>query len=88
MPPLDDDAAFQLIREALCEVAPDKAGQFALVGPETEIKDLGIDSIRVMEMVGNIEDRLGRTFTEDALASAKTLSHVVALMRGASNPPN
>ena len=72
--PVDDAGALALIREALCEVAPDKAAQFAALGPDTEIKDLGIDSIRVMEMLGNIEDRLGRTFAEDALSTVRATS--------------
>jgi acyl carrier protein len=81
---MDDAAALTLIREALCEVAPDKAQQFARLNPDTEIKDLGVDSIRIMEMLGNIEDRLGRTFAEDALATAKTLGHVIALIQTTS----
>jgi hypothetical protein len=35
-----------------------------------------------MEMLGNIEDRLGRTFAEDALSTARTLGHVVVLIKG------
>jgi|KBSSwiStaDraftv2_1062776.scaffolds.fasta_scaffold3140486_1 acyl carrier protein len=81
-PVMDDAAALNLIREALCEVVPDQASRFAALGPETQIKDLGIDSIRIMEMLGNIEDRLGRTFAEDALSTARTLGHVVVLIKG------
>jgi acyl carrier protein len=80
-PVIDDAAALHLIRAALCEVAPDKAGRFAALGPDTEIKDLGIDSIRIIEMLGDIEDRLGRTFAEDALSTARTVGHVVALIQ-------
>lgn len=78
--PLDEAGALGLIREALCEVAPKNADGFATVDADTAIKDLGIDSIRIMEMLGNIEDRLGRTFADDALASARTVGHVVALI--------
>jgi acyl carrier protein len=81
---MDDDAALNLIREALCEVAPEKATHFSTLHQGTQIKDLGIDSIRIMEMLGNLEDRLGRTFAEDALASAKTLGHVMVLVQSAS----
>lgn len=81
---MDDDDALTLIRDALCEVAPDKAARFARLNPDTAIKDLGVDSIRIMEMVGNIEDRLGRTFAEDALATAKTVGHVITLIQTTS----
>ena len=83
---MDDQTALTLVREALCEVAPDKASHFATLDPETQIKDLGIDSIRLMEMLGNIEDRLGRTFAEDALTTARTVRHVVVLVQSASGP--
>jgi acyl carrier protein len=82
---MDDEAVLALIREALVEVAPDKAARFAQLDSETKIQDLGVDSIRIMEMLGSIEDRLGRTFAEDALASAKTVGHVIALIQTTSS---
>ena len=77
---MNEHEALDLIRNALCEVAPQKAGYFARVAPETELRDLGIDSVRTMEMVGNIEDRLARTFEQDAIVAARTVGHVIALI--------
>ena len=78
---MDADDALKLIREALVEVAPEHADRIGQLTPDTAIKDLGVDSIRIMEMLGNIEDRLGRTFAEDVLASAKTVGHVMVLIQ-------
>ena len=78
---MDQHEALNLIREALAEVAPQQLDKISQLTADTEIKDLGVDSIRIMEMLGNIEDRLGRTFAEDVLASAKTIGHVIALIQ-------
>lgn len=85
---MDDRQALDLIREALAEVAPQRADRFASLSPDTEISELGVDSIRMMEMLGNIEDRLGRTFAEDALATARTVGHVVAIVRATAGDPS
>ena len=84
---MDQDAALKLIREALEEVAPHQSDLIAKLTPETEIKDLGVDSIRIMEMVGNIEDRLGWTFAEDMLATSKTIGHVIVLIQTTAGRP-
>ncbi len=78
---MDDAEVLSLIRQALDEVAPDRADQFEKVTLATEIKDLDIDSIVTLEMVGSIEDRLASTFDEDELAKVKNLGDIAALIR-------
>ena len=78
---MDDQEILQLIREALDEVIPDQADRFQDIHLDTAIRDLGIDSLAAMEMVGAIEDRLARSLNEDELAKIKTLGGLAALIR-------
>jgi len=77
---MDEQDALALIKEALCEVAPENASYFQQLTLDAHIKDLGIDSVRILEMVGAIEDRLARTFPEDELTRAQTLRSLATLI--------
>lgn len=65
-----------LIREFLDSrlgVAPDK------VVPDATLAALGVDSLMMLELVFEFEDRFGITLTKD-LKSPKTVGDMVALM--------
>ena len=79
---MSDDEILDLIKEALCEVAPQQAASFANLTLASEIKDLNIDSILRLEMVGFIEDRLARIFDEHDLACVNNLGDIASLIRG------
>jgi acyl carrier protein len=78
---MNDAEALALIKGALTEVAPEQRGGLDGLTLDSEIKDLGIDSIRTLEMVGSIEDHLARIFDEQELARVKTLGDLVTLIR-------
>jgi len=78
---MQDEDALEMIREALCQVAPERAQQFQKLTLDSEVKSLGIDSILTLEMIGNLEDGLARTFEEHELAKVNKLSDLAALIR-------
>ena len=42
------------------------------------VADLGFDSLEVLELVAELEDRFGITVSEDQIPAARTISQVVA----------
>ena len=81
---MNDDQILQMIREALEEVAPGKSKVLDGVTLDVSIKELNLDSVSTIEMVGSIEERLDTTFPDEALVHLNKLSDVAALIRGAS----
>lgn len=77
------EQAVALIKDALAEVAPEKAAEFDGVALETKIRDLGIDSVAAMEMVGAVEERLSVTFPDEDLAQLSRFSDLVDLIKAA-----
>ena len=52
------------------------------IKPENEIvKDLGADSLDVVELLMTLEDSTGKTIPEDKVANLKTVSDVVNLLQ-------
>ena len=47
---------------------------------ESTFKDLGIDSLDLVDLVFELEEELGVTFEDDELAGLKTCGDVVALI--------
>ena len=52
------------------------------IKPENEIvKDLGADSLDVVELLMTLEDNTGKTIPEDKVSGLKTVSDVVNLLQ-------
>ena len=52
------------------------------IKPENDIiKDLGADSLDVVELLMTLEDNTGKTIPEDKVADLKTVSDVVNLLQ-------
>ncbi len=47
---------------------------------ESTMKDLGVDSLDLVEVVLEVEERLGVTFEDEELIELKTVEHVVSLI--------
>ena len=67
------------------EVAKILADQLGIpqskITPESEIiKDLGADSLDVVELLMTLEDNTGKTIPEDKVADLKTVGEVVTLL--------
>ncbi|MGQ0619045.1 MAG: acyl carrier protein [Panacagrimonas sp.] len=77
----------QVVREALKSLRPD-AG--VVDGRADLTRELGLDSVQVMDMVMEIEDRLDISIPVETLADARTLDQLCAgiarLLRDLSVP--
>jgi acyl carrier protein len=75
-PSPDDDAlkVRELLAEA-CAVDPDA------IGADKPLIDYGLDSARAIELIVALEDAFGVRISDEAAASMKTLSDIVAFVR-------
>lgn len=70
-----DARAEQAVRAALCAVRPNAK----MPGPDTELmREYGLDSLQVMDMVMEIEDRLDISVPVETLVDARTYSQLCA----------
>lgn len=79
--------AMELIKAAISAVDTSKAAKLAKVKPETEIRDLGLDSVATMEMVGYLEEQLETQFSDEVMVRITTFGDLVSLIekhRGAA----
>jgi len=77
------DDALTLIRNALNEVDPGRAAEWGALDLEASIESLGLDSVRLMEMVGAIEEAADVTFPDEALPKLNSLGDLARLIREA-----
>ena len=78
---MNDEEILTMLRAALADVAPTRQEDHANIGLENTLTDLDIDSLSVMEMVGQVEDRLDLTLDDRAIAAVRTIGELVALIR-------
>ncbi len=72
--------AMELIKAAITAVDTSKAGKLATIKPETEIRDLGLDSVATMEMVGYLEEKLDVQFSDEVMVRINTFGDLVQLI--------
>lgn len=68
--------------EEIAKILADQLGiSTADIKPESEIvKDLGADSLDVVELLMTLEDNTGKTIPEDKVGDLKTVGDVVKLL--------
>jgi acyl carrier protein len=76
-----DDEIIQLFKAAVFEVDQKKLGS---VTPDTEIAQLGLDSVATMEVIGALEEKLSVRFPDEELATLKSVGDLTALVRRVS----
>ena len=72
--------AMELIKAAVTAVDTSKANKLAAVRPEMEIRELGLDSVATMEMVGYLEEKLETQFSDEVMVRINTFGDLVALI--------
>lgn len=72
--------AMELIKQAITAVDTSKASKLANLKPETEIRDLGLDSVATMEMVGYLEEQLDTQFSDEVMVRINTFGDLIALI--------
>ena len=80
---MTDNELIGLFQEALHEVAPTRKDDFANITLETQLKELNLDSVTAMEMVGAVEERTGVAFPDDELAQLSSCGDLARLIRNA-----
>jgi len=76
-----DQEILSLVRSALNEVVPGRAEEFERLRLDVKIRDLGIDSVATMEMVGCIEEEIGATFPDEELSQLTRFEDLATLIR-------
>lgn len=72
--------AMELIKQAVTAVDTTKAAKLAIAKPEMEIRELGLDSVATMEMVGFLEEKLETQFSDEVMVRINTFGDLVALI--------
>ncbi|MFZ5479923.1 MAG: acyl carrier protein [Myxococcota bacterium] len=75
----------ELIKAAVTAVDTSKAAKLANIRPETEIRELGLDSVATMEMVGFLEEKLETQFSDEVMVRINTFGDLVALIEKSRN---
>ncbi len=78
---MNDTEILALIRDALKDVAPNRASEWDTVALDKSIEQLSLDSIATMEMVGFLEDKTEATFPDEELAKVNSLGDLASLVR-------
>ena len=65
---------FEKIRAIICNLLEIEE---AKVTPETQLEDLGVDSLDMIDMVMDIEDEFGIEVTDEALEKFDTVRDIV-----------
>ena len=81
---MNDDRILQLVTAALNSVAPGWNKDDKPLDMSLKMKELSIDSVSTMEMVGYIEEELGVTFPDEDLAQVNRLEDLAGLIRNAA----
>jgi acyl carrier protein len=69
-----DDTVLAVFREALRQV--DGSGRLVLE-PDTEISELGLDSVAVLELVAYVEQELDVRIPDEQLGAARSIGDLV-----------
>ena len=78
---MNDNDLIVIFKEALDSVAPGRLQDFDVLTLDASIDDLSLDSVNFMELIGVVEERIGRTFADDQLARISTLRDIANLIR-------
>jgi acyl carrier protein len=77
----NDDEIIQLFKAAVYEVDQKQLGAVTV---ETQIAQLGLDSVATMEVIGALEEKLSVRFPDEELATLKSVGDLTALVRRVS----
>ena len=77
--------SLELIKAAITAVDPSKSSKLGAVTTKTEIRELGMDSVATMEMVGYLEEKLETQFSDEVMIRIQTFGDLVALVEKSKN---
>src|SRR5689334_13954833 len=76
-----DQEALDIIRSAFGVVTDSPAWQTCDVDLDADLRDLGIDSARLLELAGVLSEALGRELSDNELERIRTISDLVKWIR-------
>ena len=72
--------SLDLIKAAIVAVDPSKAAKLGTLTGKTEIRELGMDSVATMEMVGFLEEKLNTQFSDEVMIRIQTFGDLQTLV--------
>ena len=84
---MSDEEILSLIKEAFCTVFPERAADVGRMSLGSRVLDLAIDSVGFVEIVGNIEDHIGRVFQVEEVQQIRTIGDLAAMIRRTNEKP-
>ena len=72
---------FELLRSLLAEKVKDNAE----ITPRTNLREMGIDSVDLVEILLNFEEKMNLTFEDEAMLKLSTVQDVLDLSQEISN---
>ncbi len=72
--------SLELIKAAISAVDPSKTSKLHKVTLTTEIRELGMDSVATMEMVGYLEEKLDTQFSDEVMIRIQTFGDLANLV--------
>ncbi|MSQ02186.1 MAG: acyl carrier protein [Myxococcales bacterium] len=72
--------SLELIKAAISAVDPSKTAKLGKVTLTTEIRELGMDSVATMEMVGYLEEKLDTQFSDEVMIRIQTFGDLARLV--------
>ncbi len=80
---MNDSEIITLLTQALNSVAPGWSKDVKELRMDLKMRDLSIDSVATMEMVGFVEEEIGVTFPDEDLARVSKIGDLATLIREA-----
>ncbi len=78
---MTENEILSLMKSSLDQVAPGWSKEVREFGPQVKFKDLSVDSVQIMEMVGLIEEKCGCQFADEDLAQINKVGDMVSLVK-------
>ena len=78
---MNDNEILTLMKSSLNQVAPGWEKDVKDFGPQVKFKDMAVDSVQIMEMVGIIEERCHCQFADEDLAQINKVGDMLSLIK-------
>ncbi|MCA9517358.1 MAG: acyl carrier protein [Myxococcales bacterium] len=78
---MNENEILSLMKSSLDEVAPGWSKNIKEFGPQVRFRDMDVDSVQIMEMVGVIEEKCNCQFADEDLAQIAKVGDMIALVK-------
>jgi|GEM_PF-1111083 len=78
---MNDNEILAILKNALDEVAPGWGKDVKDFSAAVKFRDLAVDSVQIMEMLGVIEDKVGCAFADDEINQINTIGDMMGLIK-------